>query len=1239
MVPILSAEQAVASSPPPPPARPAPVQNHVADQLPLLQAEVAQGPPAGTPAEPTDWRAAPPPPKRQPGAAPAAPAPTPAPAPADPTDWRSAPPPKRQPGAAPVTPPAPSPRVAAPPPAAPAPADPSDWRSAPPPPKRQPGAEKPAEPAAPPPRRSAGAREPAPTSHLTPPPVRRVVPGGGAAPLVGDVLGHATKAKRRNKLFMSGVVGALVAVLVLAGWIAVGMIWETEAKIRGVAEEFYTKGQYSKAFEKYKQLVTQFPESTQAEDYAARLELCDFRAQAESAVTKPEAMLELVEQVLKEEGKSEVQKSKQRELSKEYGPSLEKAIKKVADALSQGEGQNGKDLLKRTRDTLAIVPKRFPGAFSPEQQANLNDALQNAENRWADASKHREAIRKIKELAAKDSSGRTIKDFTNIVARRAEDEPDFPRNAEVTELQKKLQEAHLASITYNRTDKPPGGSRGEDLEPSLLVAQRLDEGLEPVRRDDDPVWLALARGVLYALSQRSGRIIWAMRVGIDTATLPVRVPPSGGRPEMVLVPSTDTETLTALNVATGEQRWKYRLGAPCVGQPLIVDQRAYLPTYDGKVHEIELARGESVGWYDLGSKTRLTVGGTRQEGAKLLYFPADEFCVYVLDVANHRCQTILYSQHLAGTLRSEPIIATPGGRFQNEPLDPPNAPEGYLILCLADGFREMTLRVFGLPIDNATKPPLQITPEPRLPGWPWFGPYQDAEKLVLATDAGSVGLYGVRQLKNSDNALFSLLPKEFRLDPGPGEARPGRAQVVHAQGDDLWVIAHGTLRHLQLNFDPVEGQKLFDRWKEPLLLGSPMHRSQPDRAGKTLFLVTQSLTRRVCLATAVDADTGEVRWQRQLGLVCRGQPVLLGDQVLALDQGGGVFAFSPASHPPPKTPSDTPWGVGGQYLAGPPALEDNPALPPALYPGADGMSAYEVAAVGKGDQLKLLLRRFELDRKANKIELKDDRLLEISSPPAGLPAIGPDSLLLPLEEGIVLRVPLAGGNPDMSGPDWRGGRAQAGVRCQLAWVNADQFLNSDGSRGLSHRKRAKGLWQTFPLGKDKETDEPTAELPARIVAPPALLPPQGGKIQVCVAEASGGLTLLESDDLTSMRRWELGGKITAGPFVEGNRVGCIVDRSLVWIDPMKDGPPLWKYTAQEEIVGRPQLIGGLLVVADRAGRFVGLDPATGQPAGKGYTLKASAAPAAGLVPFGKDRAFAALTDGTVLLLSLQHLRP
>jgi hypothetical protein len=73
-------------------------------------------------------------------------------------------------------------------------------------------------------------------------------------------------------------------------------------------------------------------------------------------------------------------------------------------------------------------------------------------------------------------------------------------------------------------------------------------------------------------------------------------------------------------------------------------------------------------------------------------------------------------------------------------------------------------------------------------------------------------------------------------------------------------------------------------------------------------------------------------------------------------------------------------------------------------------------------------------------------------------------------------------------------------------------------------------------------------------------------------------------------------------------------------------------------VGRPRLVGGMVVVADDSGLVVGLDPEKGTVVGKPLQLPGSTAPAASPVGFGDDRLFTPLSDGTVLLPPLKRLR-
>src|SRR5262249_2273855 len=155
----------------------------------------------------------------------------------------------------------------------------------------------------------------------------------------------------------------------------------------------------------------------------------------------------------------------------------------------------------------------------------------------------------------------------------------------------------------------------------------------------------------------------------------------------------------------------------------------------------------------------------------------------------------------------------------------------------------------------------------------------------FATDEGVICIFGVNQVRNEDKPLFSLLPKEVRLSDS--SAVLGRAQVVHAIENDFWVLANGELQRFSFQ---LFSQELRPQWPASARLGSPVHAAQLDEAGKTIFVVTQDLTRQIYLASAVDAETGKILWQRQLGLESQGDPLVLGKDVLLMDRGGGVVS-------------------------------------------------------------------------------------------------------------------------------------------------------------------------------------------------------------------------------------------------------------------------------------------------------------------------------------------------------------
>jgi len=438
-----------------------------------------------------------------------------------------------------------------------------------------------------------------------------------------------------------------------------------------------------------------------------------------------------------------------------------------------------------------------------------------------------------------------------------------------------------------------------------------------------------------------------------------------------------------------------------------------------------------------------------------------------------------------------------------------------------------------------------------------------------------------------------------------------------------------------------KGERITPIWSQPPRLGAPLHAGQISPSRTTLFTVTRSTGGQTCVASAVDAATGRLHWQQQLGLVCQGEPLVLKNEVLVLDRGGGLFRFQPGKSQP-------------EILARPP---EQPLLTsPQLLAGRDGQTAYEVLCVGDASgprtQPRLVIRRYRVGEGLTEYRVPQALL----ATPGGPAALGEDCLIVPLSNGVLLRQPLSGDLRPEPGPDWRDRTADPSAPWYIVHVGGDDFVMTDYPvpdpqdpvlirRGL--------LRFTWPKGPNYKRVKWSTPLTARIVSPPVVLQPDNDTSppRICFADSEGVLWLVDADslDLNKARRWALvgdapgqirRGKITAGPFLRGGRIGCIVDgRHLFWIDPA-NAKPVWDrpYTAPEAIIGQPQLVGGVLLVADLSRRLVGLDPATGRPHGKGYEIQAKVAPTAAPVEFGSNQVFVPLSDGTVLLPELAEFQ-
>ncbi|OAI52325.1 hypothetical protein AYO44_04765 [Planctomycetaceae bacterium SCGC AG-212-F19] len=1074
--------------------------------------------------------------------------------------------------------------------------------------------------------------------HAAPPPVRRApatdtipVPTAPTedwlappVPAVSESAPAPTKAPATKRYGVYFIVVCLLAIAGMGAWFFLHGVPDQEEVLREEAEALFTRASQNKEYDDaarlFDKLARSFPQSDRVKEYGFYAELCRLLQASTGAVVFADKVMETLCAFLKKYAQDTLLDKNRLKVTDVYRNLLERHLDDTEKVAEQKPIPSSD--LKRIEDAIATVRKWRDEAkpYWPEgdMPLSIRERIAELERKLAKARE------RARFLAALDKMEKpALKDIENVRLRARDLE--LVGDAEVEKRIDALIQKAIPSVEYVRN---PDAAK-DTVAPTpvgLVVVPRLDTNPTPLANHG--VVFALVRGILYALAENDGHVLWATRVGIDTHHLPVRLPPTETTTfEIALVLSSDSNTLTARRITDGQALWRHNLGNTALGRPVVVERRivrpeggdflsrrVYVATIDGRVQEIEIASGNLLGEYRCGLP--LLVGGARQPGSTLLYFPADRGYVFVFDVAQQRCVGVIRTGHPSGSLRGEPILvgAPQPGK--------PKASPAYQVLCQTDGLERMRLRAFQLPHDWAGQEPTELKPPPdqrgdrpwTVPGWLWFEPRCDGEKIALVTDAGVLGLFGVNQLNNADSAVFPLLGKNRPTIPLVARgAGAGRALVIHTTENDFWLLSQGEAQHWRLGWTRRDGLTVGSEWPRPVVLGSPLHAGQVNAAGDSLFMVTQANNGPVCLATAVDATTGNIRWQRQLGVIGAHDPVPVAGKVLMVDQGGGLVQFDPVQFPAdsPKLP------VQDRVLAPGSA----PLTDVFVIPGKDG--AYIIGSLARN---QLLVRRYVAGKKADDARVDD---LSFAETLAGTPALVGGMLIYPHGDGLLRRLVLTKNTRATLGQQWRDAEADADAPGHVVHLDGDDFLYTDGSRGLFRLS-----WGAAdPIWRKKELKTPPLE---RIVAAPLVLsakPPR-----VCVADASGTVTLLQGDFLQKERSWQLPGKVTAGPVRRGKLIVCVVDRKrIVAIDPEKQ-ELAWSYTDPDGavIVGLPQAMGDRLLVAHLHGRIVSVDLPTGQPRGKGFTIQASAAPAATPVPFGEDRIFAPLTDGSVLLIALDE---
>jgi outer membrane protein assembly factor BamB len=742
-------------------------------------------------------------------------------------------------------------------------------------------------------------------------------------------------------------------------------------------------------------------------------------------------------------------------------------------------------------------------------------------------------------------------------------------------------------------------------------------------RSTGRVRLALARGVLYAFDEE-GHHRWSRRLGVDSTCLPLALPPTNNLEAAFLAISSLDNSLVALAQDTGRVLWRYSPADQTLAAPLTISRwrsapnrpeqvRGLLPTANGEIHVLELARGKPIGKFITGAP--LLTGGTFDPATQLAFFPADARRVFAIDPAvieddkasRQPARSVLLSGHASGSLRCPPIVV---GR--------------YLVLIESADLDHTAVRVFdikppvGFPAADAR--PLNDTPPLR--GWTWFAPPAAPDRITIVTDAGEYRIFGF----NLDNVEEALYPMIVDKSAGPlsisGDAF--RALAIQSEEHLLWAMAGGALHHLSLDL-------LHQRWRTlwpgkgqtPEITGIPLHEADLDHAAERIYLATRALDRDEVHYSAVNAETGQKIWSRQLGISPLCDTLLVEDRAVLIDRAGrrltlgissdGQSLLTSGESSPPRSVAE------GTMHWLPPSSND---------PGATPCGT--LIARSKHDATRIAVRRLVdgADSSAawQEIALPGVRL-------QGRPAIVGDTLLAPCSDGRLHRLSISAGG--------------------AASVNEQPFVWTDASAAEAGETAtitplADHLALLVNGRQARWLESVTADSITRWrQRGPTFLAPGKLSGEALVTEdfvflrdkAKTVYRASREQPEIDLPQWSLAEKITSGPFripSQTDLVFVATERRLAcWrADAGPGEPPLWQAPLQSRLCGQPVALGKYLLVTEQGGRLVGLRLADGQPAGV-VSLAPDQFPAGAAVPFGVGRAVVPLVDGTILWQSLR----
>jgi outer membrane protein assembly factor BamB/tetratricopeptide (TPR) repeat protein len=631
--------------------------------------------------------------------------------------------------------------------------------------------------------------------------------------------------------------GTLLVLLILGGALFLALNRESGDKMLDPANEDYDNGSYTQAIFKYDRFLESYPNHPGASRARVRRGLAQMRQATEGTTNWPKA-LETAKQVLEEIAPEPEFKEAHAELAS--------LLPAIAEGLAgQARKSPGAALVEQAHETLALAEKYVPKSLQSAYRARLPDIQASLALTARDLARDAELEKAIGVMQSALKEGKTAEAYRVRYA-LLKQYPDLLSSAKLAAVVLEVSRAQQSAVKSvdkqqaAETADPPGPLTAD----VLLTRQTV---VQPVAGAEGRVVFALGQGVVYGLDATSGKLLWRRLAGANAnprATRFAPLPLSGAAGADVLLADATGHQVQRVEAATGRLRWRHPVGQPFDAHPVLAKDCVLVATAAegaGRLVKIDLESGSSRGYVELPQPVRVTPAIDARRDR--VYLVAEHSNLFVLSLADGRCQEVAYLGHESGSITTAPILVS-----------------RYLIVADNNKLEKSTLRVFSIEAEGggpAFRPLQQI----EMVGHVDTPPLLEDRRLAVVTDRGAIYVFELSGT-NAEKPLGQVADREA----------VGRQDLVRfplLDGGQFWVAGD---RLARFDIQGARGRlspKGVDNDDEGAVFVQPLV-----TVGQTLFHARYEVGLPGLLVSALDMEAGRRLWQTQVAAGLAAEPVV-----------------------------------------------------------------------------------------------------------------------------------------------------------------------------------------------------------------------------------------------------------------------------------------------------------------------------------------------------------------------------